>query len=70
MSSKAEAQAKFLCQAKLQLEGKAWSLKPDEAQMKHTYFCHFGEAKAPRVMLLLNHDVYTKESHSATCILF
>lgn len=71
MISEAEVQAKLLCQAELQGEGKACPLNPDGAQMKYFYFCHFGEAKVSRVMLLLNLDVCLKDvlfSHMHTIL--
>ena len=64
MTSEAQVQGKFLNQATLQLRGKVWPLCPDEVQMKHIYACSFGEAIAPHFILLLNHAVYVKGSHS------
>jgi len=70
MTSEAQVQGKFLNQATLQLRGKVWPLYLDEVQMKHTYSCSFGEARGPHVILLLNHAVSVKESHSVLVCYF
>lgn len=45
MTSEAEVQPKFLCQGQLQLEGKAWPLNPDKAQMKYLSFAILAKQK-------------------------
>lgn len=70
MTSEAQVQGKFLSQATLQLRQKVWPLYPDEVKMKHIYSCCFGEVRAPHAILLLNHAVYVKESHSVLACYF
>lgn len=45
MTSEAEVKPKFLCQAQLQLEWKAWPLNPDKAQMKYLFFAILAKQK-------------------------